>query len=397
MIVLDRNVPFENTTLDFLEPLINVIKNIISFKRLESYHDEFDNITSFFIKQVPAAVAMFDRSMCYKFASDTWCKIHNHSAPYNVIGKCHYEITPQQPQEWREIHARGLAGETVSCKAEKIIGFSENPIWMEWIVHPWYTPNKLIGGIIIYVNNVTDQINSEEKLNATIAELTRSNQALERFAHVCSHDLKEPLRSASGFMNLLFKRNSQHFDEESLSFINHISKSMRRMSTLIHDLLSFSEVKHRSKHKKKNLELNEIVDEAKESFDLIISEIGAKIKIGALPTILGIKTQFNQLFTNLIGNAIKFRSENPLVIDVFAVDKDAFWEIHVRDNGIGIDEKYQKDIFEMFKRLHSKSQYEGSGIGLATCKRIVADLGGEIYVQTAPEGGSDFMFTLPKM
>ena len=397
LIILERKDPFENRILDFLETFIGAVTCMISLKKLKNHHEELGNITSFFIEQVPAAFAMFDTNMCYKFASDAWCKMFKLGDVSNLTGKSHYETYPVQPKEWREIHVRGLAGETISCSKQEVAGFTKEPFWTEWVVHPWYAPNKSIGGIIIYVNNITDRVNYENTLNQAVDNLTRSNQALERFAHVCSHDLKEPLRSASCFMNLLFKRNSEHFDEESLSYMNHILKSMSRMSTLIHDLLLFSEVKQISTHKKKNLDLNDIVHEAKESFDLKISEIGAQIKIDALPTILGIKTQFNQLFTNLIGNAIKFRSKTPLVIDVFAIDRDDFWEIHVRDNGIGISAEYQNDVFAMFKRLHSKSQYEGSGIGLATCKKIIEDLGGEIYVQAAPEGGSDFVFTLPKV
>jgi signal transduction histidine kinase len=304
---------------------------------------------------VPAAVAMFDMNMRYKFASNAWCQLYNLNAPSDLIGKSHYDVSPNAPKEWREKHSRGLAGEIISCPKQEVTGFTKEPFWTEWAIHPWYTPNKSIGGIIIYSNNITDRINSENKLNTTIAQLTRSNEELDRFAHVCSHDLKEPLRGVSNFMNLLFKHNSEHFDEESLIYMRHILKSIDRMDTLIHDILLFSEVNQQSLGEKELLNLNDIVHEAKESFDLKLSEIGAQVKIKTLPIIWCVKTQFNQLFTNLISNAVKIRSESPLVIDVFALDKDDFWEIHVRDNGIGIAEEYKNDIFTMFKRLHSKS------------------------------------------
>jgi two-component system sensor kinase FixL len=397
LIIFERETVFDNTFLDSLEPFIEVITNIIGFKRLEANHGELYNALSFFIQQVPAPVAMFDKNMCYKFASEAWCKKFNLSPPADLIGKSHYAIMPKQPKVWKEQHLRVLTGETLSCDADNVLGLFDEPIWTEWKLRPWYTLEKSIGGIMIYSNIITDRIESQNKIRDAVNNLTRSNQALDRFAHICSHDLKEPLRCTSSFINLLFRDNSKHFNEESLIYMNHVLKSIDRMGALIQDILLFSELQQESRSENVPINLIEIVHEAKESFDLKISEIGAQIKIDALPTVLGIKTQFNQLFTNLIGNAIKFRSENPLVIEVFAIEKDSFLEIHVRDNGIGISEGYQKDIFTMFKRLHSKSQYEGSGIGLATCKRIVNDHGGEIYVQSAPEGGSDFVFTLPKV
>ena len=125
--------------------------------------------------------------------------------------------------------------------------------------------------------------------------------------------------------------------------------------------------------------------------------IDAEINIEDLPPILGEKTQINQLFTNLIANAIKFHSENSLIINLFAVDRDSFWEFHVCDNGIGIAQEYHESVFTMFKRLHSKNQYEGSGIGLATCQKIMNDHQGKIYIHSVPEGGSDFVCTFPKV
>ncbi len=397
MIILESDVPFKNTFLDFLEPFIGIITYFISFKRLEATHGELDNMLSFFVKQVPVPVAIFDTDMRYKFASDEWCKAYELGNASDLIGRLTYDVSPNQPEKWRQWHSRGLDGEILSCEAEDISDFLGKTMWIEWMIRPWYALDKSVGGIIIHSKNITDRINYEKNLKAAVDNLTRSNQALDRFAHVCSHDLKEPLRGISSFTNLLFRDNSEHFNEESVAYMHHILKNIDRMGTLIQDILLFSEAPQKSARKKTDLNLNEIVHEAKESFDLKISETGGQIKISALPTILGIKTQFNQLFTNLISNAIKFRSESPLVIDVFALDKDDFWEIHVRDNGIGIAEEYKNDIFTMFKRLHSKSQYEGSGIGLATCKRIVNDHGGEIHVESAPEGGSDFVFTLPKM
>lgn len=397
MIILERDSPFENTLLDFIEPFIGIAKRLISFKSLGINYNELDNITAFFIEQVPAPVAMFGTDMCYKFASAEWCKSFRLGDPSNLIGKSHYDVQPHQPKGWRKKHLRGLAGEVLSCKAEKVNNLIEEPCWIEWSIHPWYTMSQKIGGIFIYANIITERIEYEKSIKTAVDQLICSNQALDRFAYVCSHDLKEPLRSISNFIQLLFNSNSDKFDEESLIYMRHTLKGVDRMHNLITDILSYSEVSEQEKSKKIPLDINEIINEIKEYFDYRLNEIGGSLSVEPLPIILGVPAQINQLFTNLIGNAIKFHSKKPLAIEIFALDKGSVWEFHVRDNGIGIAQEYHESIFTIFKRLHSKHQYEGSGIGLATCKKIVNDHHGEIYVQSVPEGGSDFVFTFPKI
>ncbi len=398
IIILERNTPFENTLLEFIEPFTNTVKHLISF---EINHRELDNITSYFIKQLPTPVAVFDVNMCYKFASNEWCSLFKIDSSSELIGKSIYDVYPQQPKEWRDLHSRGLAGESLSCKAEKIIGLFEEPIWVEWGIHPWYALNKTIGGLAIYANIITERVEFEKNIQDAVNNLTLSNQALKSFAHVCSHDLKEPLRNVSNFIQLLFTRNSEQFDEESLLYMRHILKGIEHMSILIKDVLSYSEAINHAPSKDLPFNMMDLAVEIKESFDYQLSEIGAQLNINNLPVISGNNTQINQLLTNLISNAIKFRSSIPLVIEIFAVDAGVFWEFHVRDNGIGIAPEYHESIFTIFKRLHSKSKYEGSGVGLAICKKIVNDHHGKIYVQSTPkdesEGGSDFVFTLPKM
>ncbi|MES2252642.1 MAG: ATP-binding protein [Pseudomonadota bacterium] len=397
IIILEQDIPFENDTLSFLAPFIEVITHIISFRKIEIDNNKLDSIVSFFIKQVPAQVAMFDTNMCYKFASEAWCKAYNLCDLSDLIGKSAYEIAPQQPKKWRELHLRGLAGEIVLCEAEQLFEFSDKPIWIEWAIHPWYTLNQSIGGIIIYANDITKRVNDDLQLKESVDNLTRSNQALDRFAHICSHDLKEPLRGISNFIQLLIDQNSENLDNTSLSYMHYILKNTHRMKILIKDILSYAELSHQSGLKKIPLNMNTVVHEIVDMFNYRLSETDADIKVGNLPVILGIESQIEQLITNLISNAFKFKSDRPLVLNIFALDCGSFWEFHVQDNGIGIEEEDHKNIFSAFKRLHSKNQYEGSGIGLATCQKIVNEHLGDIYIQSMPEGGSDFVFTLPKV
>ncbi len=397
VLIIERTEPFEDKLLNFLEPLIGTSTHIISIEKLQTNSSELDNILSFFIQQVPAPVAMFDTSMRYKFASDAWRREFKQAETcYNIVGKSHYEINPTQPPEWREHHQRALNGETLKFEPTEIIGYLGEPFWAEGAVHPWYTLNGEIGGVIVYSNVVTDRKETEKRLNMTVENLIRSNQALERFAHVCSHDLKEPLRSISNFIQLLFSRNSEHFDEESLIYMRHTLKGIDRMSSLIKDILLYSKITGQTTSTKVPLDLNSLLYDIKETVDYDLSKIGGCLNINELPTILAEPTQIDQLFRNLIENAIKFRTEKPLIIDILAIEKSLFWEIHVKDNGIGIKEEYHKNIFTMFKRLHGKSEYEGSGIGLTICQKIVHEHFGKIYVKSVPEGGSDFVITLPK-
>lgn len=377
--------------------MIDASTHIVSIKKLKENSSELDNILSFFIKQVPAPVAMFDRNMRYKFVSDAWRSNFMIKHQDDFIGKCYYDLFPDTPEKWRKRYQCALRGEAQFFMSEKATHIAHEPNWLEGCMHPWYALDGSIGGIIVYSTIVTKRIEAEKHMKDLVDNLSQSNQALDRFAHVCSHDLKEPLRSISNFIQLLFSRNSEQFDEESLLYVRHTLKGIDRMSMLIKDILSYSETIGHAASEKLQLDVNHLAREIKEYFDFQLDEINAQLNIGILPIILGRKTQINQLFVNLISNAIKFRSKNPLVIDIFTIEHDGFWEFHVRDNGIGIPPEYHKNVFEMFKRLHSKNKYEGSGIGLATCQKIVNDHRGDIYVQSVTGGGSDFVFTLPKI
>ena len=239
VVIIERDKPFDEELLDLLEPLIGTSTHIISIKKLQTNSTELDNVLSFFIKQVPVPVAMFDTNMCYRFVSNAWVNDFNLSQHESLIGKSCYEVDPLQPKEWRERHQRAMHGEIVISTAEEITNYFDQPIWLEGAIHPWYTVNGEIGGIIIYSNVVTQHKENEKNLKTTVESLIRSNQALERFAHVCSHDLKEPLRSISNFIQLLFGRNSEHFDEESLIYMRHTLKGIDRMNSLIKDILLY--------------------------------------------------------------------------------------------------------------------------------------------------------------
>lgn len=234
----------------------------------------------------------------------------------------------------------------------------------------------------------------EERVDERTELLRRSNAELEQFAYVASHDLQEPLRSISGFLQLIERRYHERLDDEGREFIDRAVAAAKRMQTLIEDLLDFSRVGTRAGNLAP-VPAGKCVAAALYSLHQAIEDSGAELTIQEdLPTVLADEAQLTRLFQNLIANAIKFRSERPPKIHVAAHETDGFWRFEVRDNGIGIKKEYHQRIFQVFQRLHSREDYSGTGIGLAIVKKIVERHGGQVWVDSKPGEGSTFYFTL---
>jgi signal transduction histidine kinase len=225
-------------------------------------------------------------------------------------------------------------------------------------------------------------------------ELARSNRDLEQFAYVASHDLQEPLRMVATYTQLLAERYQGKLDVNADKYIHYAVDGALRMQTLVQDLLAFSRV-GRQGNDFKLVDCNEIVQAALKNLHASIHESGAEIVCGDLPLLVGDSSQLAQLLQNLIGNAIKFRGSERPMIRVNAEQQGRDWVFSVADNGIGIAEEYADVVFVIFKRLHGREEYPGSGIGLAICKKIVEQHGGRIWVESQLGRGSSFKFTLP--
>jgi two-component system, sensor histidine kinase and response regulator len=234
-----------------------------------------------------------------------------------------------------------------------------------------------------------------EEHRRTQAELARSNRDLEQFAYVASHDLQEPLRMVAAYTQLLAERYQGKLDENADKYIRYAVDGALRMQTLIQDLLAFSRVGR----KERELQLTAcqtVVDTALKNLATAIQESAAQVEYGDLPAVMADASQLVQLFQNLIGNAIKFRGAEPPVIRIAAEKKNREWLFAVSDNGIGIAPEHAELVFVIFKRLHTRAEYPGSGIGLSICKKIVEQHGGRIWVESQPGQGCTFRFTLPE-
>ncbi|MGV9557663.1 sensor histidine kinase [Streptomyces sp. NPDC003522] len=232
------------------------------------------------------------------------------------------------------------------------------------------------------------------RLDAQTADLQRSNAELEQFAYVASHDLQEPLRKVSSFTQLLQRRYGGRLDDRADQYIDYAVDGANRMQTLINDLLDFSRV-GRVHHELRSVDLDSVLEQTLSTLSVSIEETGASITHDPLPSLIADRTQMGMLWQNLIGNAVKFhRPDRTPEIHVSAVREDSLWRFSVTDNGIGIDPEYAEKVFVIFQRLHTREAYNGSGIGLAMCKKIVEFHGGTIHVDPEHRDGARITFTL---
>jgi len=260
---------------------------------------------------------------------------------------------------------------------------------------------KDLKGVYAVITDLSEQKHHEElkkaheKLNQSVEELKRSNYELQRFAYVASHDLQEPLRMITSFSQLLDKRYKDRLDEDANEFIEFIVDGALHMKQLIDDLLAYSRV---TSHvvKFENVNLESVLNNILTNLSVSIEENNVTITHDPLPTIFADPTQIGQVFQNLITNAIKFNGQNTPKIHISAQKVDNEWIFTVKDNGIGIDPKHQKQIFEVFRRLHTREEYTGTGIGLSICQKIIQRHFGNLWVESELDCGSKFYFTIPE-
>jgi light-regulated signal transduction histidine kinase (bacteriophytochrome) len=250
------------------------------------------------------------------------------------------------------------------------------------------------------VTDITALKNAEAevvRINADLRrsneQLARSNEDLERFAFVASHDLQEPLRMITTYLQLLVRTYPAQFEGEGNMFVRNIVDGAARMRSLLADLLSYSEIGGEPEDAAQTIDLNAVVETARQNLKMAVEESGAVIDCDELPDVTGHTIHFVQLFQNLIGNAIKYRGADPPRIHISCETADNCYRFAIADNGMGIDPAYHTKIFGVFKRLHGK-KIPGTGIGLAICQRVVERYHGRIWVESESGRGATFFFTL---
>ena len=254
-----------------------------------------------------------------------------------------------------------------------------------------------IEGYVFVATDLTERIRAEQKLNQYAKELERSNKELEDFAFIASHDLQEPIRKIAVFGERLKESSANKLEEKELSYLGRMESAALRMQVFIEDLLCYARVTTKARAFQK-IDLSRVVNEVISVFELKLEHLNAVVDVGDLPSLEADRTQMHQLFQNLFSNALKFRrQEETLNIKISSKKlENGQFEIHVKDNGIGFDEKYLDKIFKPFERLHGRSAYEGSGMGLALCRKIAQWHGGSLLAKSREGQGAVFIVTLPE-
>ena len=244
------------------------------------------------------------------------------------------------------------------------------------------------------MSDVSERKEVEKELARRADDLVRSNKELEQFAFVASHDLKEPLRKIAGYAELIQARYHAKLDEKGERFLTYLQDGVKRMDAIIGDLLTYSRA-GRGGDVREAVDMSDLVSEVLEDLEKALDDVHANVNIKDLPPIYANRTQIRQVIQNLVANAIKFHGEAKPEITIGAERMGEFWRFFVKDNGIGMEAQYFERVFEIFQRLHTRTEYPGTGIGLAICKKIVEQHGGRIWVESAIGAGSTFHFTLP--
>ncbi len=376
-------------------PLLNIVSqifaNALTRKRTELSLLESQELYRTLASNIPhSTVLLFDDNLVYKVVE---------GASLGKIGIDNDHITGRTPEELfdkelvdklKPLHRTALEDE------ENVIEhrFANDNHYYIHLLPVTSEQGETFAGMLIFLD-VSELKNAQLELERQTEELKRSNSELEMFAYAASHDLREPLRMVNSYVKLIQKRLENSDDQDLHDFMNFAVDGVSRMQELINDLLEYSRVDRKGKSFT-NVEGRQVVEVAKKNLEQMILESGATINVDDLPTIQVDQAQFVSLFQNLINNAIKFRKEEPLEVNISAKSKGDKWLFTVADNGMGIEKTHFERIFTIFQRLHSRKDYEGTGVGLAICNKIVERHGGEMWVSSEIGEGTTFHFTIDK-
>lgn len=373
-------------------------------------HELNSHILNTFISYLPDAFYVKDTNGKKLIANQVDLKLMGNKKLEDVLNKTDEEIF------LNEVGKSGLqddlhiiqTGQALINRLQCFIDENNNEKWLLTTKVPFYNTDGQIAGLIGLGRDITAQKNEEKKLIAsekllqqTNADLQLKTQALissnadlERFAYVASHDLQEPLKLINGFMQLLKAKCSQMLDREAEQYVDFSLDSATKMQQLIDDILAYSRATA-NQIALQPINMNEVVTQALLHVNSTVIEKNAQIITSNLPTINGNYTILLQLMQNLISNGLKYQAPNNIpLIKIDAIEQNNKWIFTVQDNGIGIADEHKEKVFELFQRLQTAQKYKGSGIGLATCKKIIEKLGGKIWIEAAANGGSIFKFYL---
>ncbi len=376
--------------------IVGVSRDITEQKKAEEALKNSEAVYHSLVENLPLNVFRQDLDGRHTFANKAYCESLDRPLE-GVLGQTDFDFFPAElAEKYRHDDMRIMGGREVYRDIERHVGAAGEQLHVEVVKAPVYDFRGEVVGVQGAYWDVTDRVLAQERLKETAEELKRSNEELERFASVASHDLQEPLRKIQAFGDRLQAKCGDVLSEQGRDYLERMQNAAARMRTLINDLLTFSRVTTRGQPFSP-VDLAQVAREVLSDLEVRIGQTGARVDVGDLPTVDADSTQMRQLFQNLIGNALKFQLEGKTPhVQIRAVrrDADAMWEITVQDNGIGFDAKHAERIFGIFQRLHGRGEYEGTGIGLAVCEKIIARHGGAIEARGVPGEGATFVVSL---
>jgi PAS domain S-box-containing protein len=345
-------------------------------------------------EHAPDVILRFDRNLSHLYVNPAGLRMYGKPADA-VIGKPidRLGLDESYSAVWKERIQEVFRSGRPSEVEDSLPGPEGMESYQSHCV-PEFGSDGAVANVLVVSRDVTGRKKAEDAMQRSAENLRRSNEDLQQFAYAVSHDLQEPLRMVSGFLRLLEERYQPQLDERARKYISYAVEGATRMSQLITDLLAYSRVDRQAKELQPT-DANASLASALSNLRTRIEEASATISHDELPIVLADGSQLVQLFQNLIGNAIKFRNiGRSCRVDIGALKQDSEYVFSVCDNGIGIAEEDFDRIFTIFQRLHAREKYEGTGVGLAICKRIVERHGGRVWVESRLGEGSRFRFTL---
>jgi PAS domain S-box-containing protein len=386
---------------------------VIAKQKVERSEQNFRNM----VKQAPVAMCiLLGPEHIVEVANDLIIELWG-KRPEEIMNKPIFEGLPDARGQGLEELLSNVynKGETFHANERPVTLFRNNKfetVFQNFVYEPYRDADGAIAGVLAITVDVTPQVEARQKIEEVVADRTRdlqkSNAELAQFAYIASHDLQEPARKIRTFSEML-RKSLGTVDARSESYLTKIEGSSSRMLTLIRDVLAFSQLS-KSRQEFVKIDLNDVLNTVKHDFELYIEEKEAAILNDPLPSIYGIPVQISQLFGNLLSNALKFTSDKKPVIEIKVSDtvgKDRlndslldnnrdYYHISFIDNGIGFNQSNSSQIFDIFQRLHAKNEYQGTGIGLAMCKKICENHNGYIYAESVLGEGASFHVILPK-
>ncbi len=387
-----------------------ILRDIASRRRTEEALEKEHHLLSSLLDAVPDAIFVKDLRGRYILSNRAHREFLNLSTPAEVEGKISADFFPPEVAERYQADDEAVmkTGEPLLNHLEPAVDRAGNLLWRSSSKIPLRGPDGRISGLVCLSIDVTERQEAEEKLRIFAAQLQNSNDQLQEFASVVSHDLQEPLRKVMAFGDRLKTKCNDALSDQGREYLERMQDATRRMQTLIRDLLTLARITSQGQPFQR-VDLAKIVREVVSDLEIRIEQTRARVEVGFLPVIDADPAQMRQLFQNLLGNALKFQrpGEPPEVIvsskivslrentPPGALPGDEACQVVVQDNGIGFEPQFAERIFAIFQRLHTRDKYEGTGIGLSVCRKITDRHGGNIVAKSSDGEGAAFIVTLP--